>query len=121
MLKTTSVNKTEVEDGLPLTLLPKTITDAIRFTRKLGIKLLWVDSLCLIQDEEEEVAKEIAKMHHYYGNACITISAAVAASCHLGLLARSSRAGTSQRQFLSPSRPRRPRKAFIFETCPLHI
>lgn len=86
VLKTTSVNKTEVEDGLPLTLLPKTITDAIRVTRKLGIKLLWVDSLCLVQDEEEEVAKEIAKMHHYYGNAYITISAVVAASCTEGFL-----------------------------------
>lgn len=86
VLKTTSANKADVEDGVPLNLVPKTITDAIRITRELGIKLLWVDSLCLVQDEEDELAKEIAKMHHYFGNAYITISAAVPASCREGFL-----------------------------------
>lgn len=85
--KLTSANKTDLEvDGVPINLIPKTITDAIRVTRELGTKLLWVDSLCLVQDEEEDLAKEIARMHHYYGNAYITISAAVAASCTEGFL-----------------------------------
>lgn len=86
VLKTTSANKAYMENGIPLSSLPKTITDAIRITRELGIKLLWVDSLCLVQDEEDELAKEIAKMHHYFGNAYITISAAVPASCSEGFL-----------------------------------
>lgn len=86
VLKTTSANKADVEDGVPLSLLPKTITDAIRVTRQLRIKLLWVDSLCLVQDEEDELAEEIAKMHHYYGNALITISAATSKSCSEGFL-----------------------------------
>lgn len=86
VLKTTSANKADVEDGVPLSLLPKTITDAIRVTRELRIKLLWVDSLCLVQDEEDKLAEEIAKMHHYYGNAHITISAATAESCSDGFL-----------------------------------
>lgn len=86
VLKTTSANKADVENGVPLSLLPKTITDARRITRELHIKLLWVDSLCLVQDEEVELAEEIAKMHHYYGNAHITISAAAAESCSEGFL-----------------------------------
>lgn len=86
LMKTTSANKAEVEDGIPITSLPKTITDAIRITRELGVKLLWVDSLCLVQDEENDLAKEIANMHHYYGNAYFTISAATASSCSEGFL-----------------------------------
>lgn len=86
VFKLTSVNKAEAEDGIPLSSLPKTITDAIYVTHELDIKLLWVDSLCLVQDEEHELAKEVAKMHHYYGNAHITISAAEAASCSEGFL-----------------------------------
>lgn len=86
VFKTTSENKDDVENGIPLSLLPKTITDAIHITRELGIKLLWVDSLCLVQDEEDELAKEVAKMHHYYGNAHVTISAATATSCNEGFL-----------------------------------
>jgi hypothetical protein len=75
-----------MEVGFPLSLLPKTITDAIRVTREIGIKLLWVDSLCLVQDDVDELAKEIAKMHHFFGNAHITISAATPASCTEGFL-----------------------------------
>ncbi|KAG6364259.1 hypothetical protein INS49_005858 [Diaporthe citri] len=86
LMKTTSANKAEVEHGIPISSLPKTIADAIRIARELGIKLLWVDSLCLVQDEEHELAKEIARMHHYYGNAYFTISAATASSCSEGLL-----------------------------------
>lgn len=85
-MKTTSANKAEVEDGIPISSLPKTIADAVHITRKLGIKLLWVDSLCLVQDEEDELAREIASMHHYYGNAYFTISAAAASSCGEGFL-----------------------------------
>lgn len=48
VLKLTSANKAEMEDGILLSLLPKTITDAIRVTRELNVRLLWVDSLCLV-------------------------------------------------------------------------
>ncbi|KAH8756383.1 heterokaryon incompatibility protein-domain-containing protein, partial [Diaporthe sp. PMI_573] len=84
--KLTSTNKADMEVGFPLSLLPKTITDAIRVTREIGIKLLWVDSLCLVQDDVDELAKEIAKMHHFFDNAHITISAATPASCTEGFL-----------------------------------
>lgn len=86
VFKLMSANKAQAEGGILLNSLPKTITDAIYVTRELGIKLLWVDSLCLVQDDEDELAKEVAKMHHYYGNAHITISAAEAASCSEGFL-----------------------------------
>lgn len=84
--KTTLANQVDMEAGVPVSLLPKTIQDAVNLTSELRIRLLWVDSLCLVQDDEDELAKEIANMQHYYGNSCITISAATAKSCGEGFL-----------------------------------
>lgn len=100
MFKLTSLNMTDMEDNIPLSLLPKTITDAIRITRELGIKLLWVDSLCLVQDHD--LAAEVANMHHYYGNSHITISAVTATSCHEGFLSDHPTARTDQHADFGP-------------------
>jgi hypothetical protein len=45
-------------EGLNCATLPQTLQDAIFFTRKLGIGFLWVDVLCIIQDNTEDKAKE---------------------------------------------------------------
>lgn len=34
--------------------LPKTGQDAVFIVRKLGFRYLWVDSLCIIQDDEDD-------------------------------------------------------------------
>jgi len=46
--------------------LPATILDAIALTRSLLIPYLWVDSLCIIQDLEEDKIREIATMAQVY-------------------------------------------------------
>jgi hypothetical protein len=61
---------------LKLDLLPKTISDAIWLTKVAGEKYLWVDSLCIIQDDPVEMAVVIAAMAKVYGNAIFTIVAA---------------------------------------------
>ncbi len=48
--------------------LPKTILDAIKVTSGLGIPFLWVDSLCIVQDDPRSMAMEIDKMSEIYGN-----------------------------------------------------
>lgn len=101
-LKSTMANKLEMENSVPVHLLPKSIQDAIHLTRELHIKLLWVDSLCLIQDNEDELAREVAKMQHYYGNSCITISAATPASCSAGFLQREPMPYVSDDEILGP-------------------
>ncbi len=40
--------------SLPLASLPKTFQDAILITRQLGIRYLWIDSLCILQDSPED-------------------------------------------------------------------
>ncbi|KAF3805125.1 hypothetical protein GCG54_00005871 [Colletotrichum gloeosporioides] len=94
-VKTTSLNLSHHEDMIKITSLPKTIQDAIFVTRKLGIGLLWVDSLCIVQDDTESLAKEVQHMADYYANSVLTISAARAKSCHDGFLSRNDEQGTN--------------------------
>ena len=49
----TTEKKTLAErlSGMSWAVLPKTFRDAIFLTRKLGIRFIWIDSLCIIQDD----------------------------------------------------------------------
>ncbi|KAI9150883.1 hypothetical protein HJFPF1_10660 [Paramyrothecium foliicola] len=64
--------------------LPKTIQDAVFCTRQLGIRYLWVDALCIVQDLQEEKAREMSKMAQIFRNASITISAALTSDANEG-------------------------------------
>ncbi|KAF3809524.1 hypothetical protein GCG54_00012808, partial [Colletotrichum gloeosporioides] len=66
--------------------LPKTFQDAITVTRALGIDFIWVDSLCIIQDDPDDWAKEASQMASIYRNAYITIAATSAAGGEEGFL-----------------------------------
>ena len=68
---------------------PETIQDAIISTRKLGLRYIWIDALCIIQDFASDKELGISKMDHVYQNAYVTICAASAcnapkASCENG-------------------------------------
>ena len=45
-------------------------------TRTLGLDYLWVDTLCIIQDDEENKMKDIARIGSMYSSAHFTIIAA---------------------------------------------
>lgn len=60
--------------GIPISVLPATIQDAIKLCRSLGIPYLWVDSLCIIQDDSEDWRHEAAEMAAIYGRSALTIS-----------------------------------------------
>ncbi|KAK7424493.1 hypothetical protein QQX98_000458 [Neonectria punicea] len=55
--------------------LPRSIQDAIKVTIGLGYRYLWVDSLCIVQDDDQEKAKQIALMPKIYAKALVTILA----------------------------------------------
>ncbi|KAI0423736.1 HET-domain-containing protein [Xylaria sp. FL1042] len=55
--------------------IPKTIRDAMFFVQILGERYLWVDSLCIVQDDVQKMV-DIANMHSIYAQASITIVAA---------------------------------------------
>jgi hypothetical protein len=64
--------------GMPWHDLPKTFQDAILLTRSLGIQYLWIDSLCIVQDDLNDWAEESSRMSQIYTNATLTIAAAAA-------------------------------------------
>lgn len=67
--------------------LPQTIQDAIRVTRQLRIRYLWVDALCIIQDSlDDDWPREAGRMPEIYKNAVVTVSAAAALDSHQGFL-----------------------------------
>lgn len=55
--------------------LPKTLQDAVAITRRLGLEYLWIDSLCICQDDAEEWARESSRMVNVYANAHVVIAA----------------------------------------------
>lgn len=56
--------------------IPKTIQDAIALTKLLHERYLWVDSLCIVQDDGVGSGNDISKMAAIYANAALTIVAA---------------------------------------------
>jgi hypothetical protein len=62
-------------ERIPLVELSKTFQDAIRISRELGERYLWIDSLCILQDDPQDWEEEAAKMHTIYGGATLTIAA----------------------------------------------
>jgi hypothetical protein len=69
--------------------MPLNFQDAITVTRKLGLRYLWIDSLCIIQNDGEDWKGEATKMGHVYASAYLTIAATCSASTHEGFLHRS--------------------------------
>lgn len=55
--------------------LPKTFRDAIAITRKLGVRFLWIDSLCIVQDSVEDWQTEALTMQDVYRYAQLNIAA----------------------------------------------
>ncbi|CZR67704.1 uncharacterized protein PAC_17603 [Phialocephala subalpina] len=83
---TTLASLQSMRNGISLDSLPKTIQDAITLTRRLGFKYLWVDALCIVQDNEADKIAEINAMGTVFKNATLTIAAGSAAGASKGFL-----------------------------------
>jgi hypothetical protein len=83
----TTINHSQYtgSEGLDLRCLSKTYREAIEVCLKLDIKYLWIDSLCIIQDSDEDWMQESTQMHLIYGNAFCNIAATSAADSEDGL------------------------------------
>ncbi|OJA20974.1 hypothetical protein AZE42_09178, partial [Rhizopogon vesiculosus] len=62
--------------GLDVSLLPGTISDTIQLTSQLNERYLWIDALCIVQDDPEDKSVQIGVMELIYGSAVFTIFAA---------------------------------------------
>lgn len=69
--------------------------DAVRVTRELGFLYIWIDALCIIQDDYDFKALELGRMDDIYESASITVVATRASSVSEGFLTRRQPAGAS--------------------------
>ncbi|KAF7361575.1 HET-domain-containing protein [Mycena sanguinolenta] len=83
---TTCANIAAMTEAIDTSLTSTTIAHAITATRRLGLRYLWVDALCIIQDDESDKRTEIACMRDIYKNAYCTIVVESAADSAEGFL-----------------------------------
>lgn len=76
-----------LEEGIHTRLLSPSVQDAIKITRSLQLSHLWVDALCIVQDDDDNKYSEIQNMAFIYYLADITIAAGNASSARDGFLA----------------------------------
>ncbi|KAH8680098.1 heterokaryon incompatibility protein-domain-containing protein [Tricladium varicosporioides] len=87
--------------------LPKTFQDAVTVTRELGERFLWIDSLCIIQDDKDDWVRESKTMETVFSSAYCTIAA--------------SSAEDSTKGFLGPLSPERQFVKVLAQDIPLYI
>jgi hypothetical protein len=68
-------NKSTLLAGIPVWHLPKTFQDAIKICEKIGVRYIWIDSLCIIQDDAEDWRNESGQMAEVYSNSLCNIGA----------------------------------------------
>jgi hypothetical protein len=83
-LKTVKDNIQKHKIGIKTAALSRTFRDAVAVGRRLGEKYLWIDSLCTVQDDEQDRAGEISRMQAIYEGAVLTISSMSARDGHGG-------------------------------------
>ncbi|KAF1956882.1 HET-domain-containing protein, partial [Byssothecium circinans] len=74
-----------LRSGLHTNELPRTFQDAIHVTRKFQVRYLWIDSLCIFQDNIEDWSTEARNMQKVYSGAICTIAATAATNHGEGL------------------------------------
>jgi hypothetical protein len=88
LLTTTVETEINRREGIQWELLPLTFQHAIQICAGLGIKYLWVDSLCILQDSKVDWLQESKKMASIYANSWLTIAAAAAPDSTHGCLTK---------------------------------
>ncbi|ETS76013.1 hypothetical protein PFICI_12957 [Pestalotiopsis fici W106-1] len=72
--------------GISVQKLPATLRDAVTVTATLGLRYIWIDSICIIQDDKDDWKQEAGKMSTVYAQSLVTIIASSADSCSEGFL-----------------------------------
>jgi hypothetical protein len=74
-LKTTTANEAAHRKAVSIDDLPPTFRDAVTVTRRLNVRYLWIDSLCIIQNDLRDWQSEASKMAAIFEGAYMTIAA----------------------------------------------
>ncbi|OHE94939.1 HET domain-containing protein [Colletotrichum orchidophilum] len=83
---TTSETLQARKEGILMEHLPQTLQDAVFITRTLGVRYLWIDSLCICQNDLKDWERESAQMAAVYSNSYLTLAATKSSDVNGGLL-----------------------------------
>lgn len=87
--------------GIPLRELPSTVAEAIRLSCKLEFRFLWIDRLCIVQDDHDDWANEASRMCEVYSGSALTISVPICKESSQSFLAERRKGFREQRKFAS--------------------
>ncbi|EAW11233.1 HET domain-containing protein [Aspergillus clavatus NRRL 1] len=76
----------QFKKSIDYTLLPQTIQDAIYVARRLDVGYIWIDTLCIVQDDSEIKKQQIAQMNTIFGHSYLTVQAGNVHSVHESFL-----------------------------------
>lgn len=87
MLKASRVTIADImkEGGLNQSKIPQTIEDAMAVCTQLGFKYLWVDRLCIIQDDADDKSTQIEAMGRIYSSASVVLVVTFGDSMSFGI------------------------------------
>lgn len=71
--------------GLKGLVIPRTIMDAIQLVKGIGMRYLWVDSLCIVQNDDTDKQQQLTIMDSIYNNAELLVVAATGSDANAGL------------------------------------
>lgn len=89
MLKTEKGSLKSRFAGIAIDEMPLVFQDAIAVCHKLSIRYLWIDALCIVQDDNEDWEREAPLMGKIYEDAYVTIVPLAAQTSHESFLQRS--------------------------------
>jgi len=73
-------------EGILISALPKTFRDAVFVANQLGVKFLWIDSLCIMQDSLSDWEQEASLMADVYRGSLCNIAATGSSHANEGCL-----------------------------------
>ncbi|CAH0046931.1 unnamed protein product [Clonostachys solani] len=89
-------------NGISLIELPRNFQEAIKITKAMGVRYLWIDSVCIIQTDSDDWKREAVRMEQVYSNASCVLAASSSNSSIEGFL-KSSRMKRPYVSVKSPS------------------
>lgn len=79
--------------------IPATLRDAISLVRDMGLHYVWIDALCIVQDDEEDWKIEAGKMAEIYASALFCISALCTTGSDSGLFGNTHRIPSTKKSW----------------------
>lgn len=88
----------QFKKSIPWSQLPKTFQDAVLFSARLGVYHIWIDALCIVQDDPDDWERESAKMADIYQNSFLALAATASSNGMGGLLSDANNTAISEHE-----------------------